>query len=82
MQLRLGGADIGPLAEHLLDPADTEDDVKRAADALVKLATAEEVPELTQFFGTYRATAPNEEMEQAVLVPEVDQGGRKEYLRR
>ena len=54
------------LASHLLDPADTDDDVKRAADALVKLAGPSEAPTLKQFFGTYRASAPNEEIEQAV----------------
>jgi len=54
------------LAAHLLDPADTDDDVKRAADALVKLAGADQAPTLAQFFGTYRASAPVEEIEQAV----------------
>jgi outer membrane protein assembly factor BamB len=57
----------GPLAEHLLDPADTDDDVRHAAEALVVLATPDQAPAIAQFFGTYRASAPNEEIEQAVV---------------
>jgi outer membrane protein assembly factor BamB len=55
------------LASHLLDPADTDDDVRRAAEALVRLAGPSEAPELTQFFAMYRGTAPNEDVATAVL---------------
>jgi outer membrane protein assembly factor BamB len=55
------------LASHLLDTADTDDDVKRAAEALVKLSSADETAVLAQFFGMYRATAPNEDIESAVV---------------
>jgi outer membrane protein assembly factor BamB len=55
------------LASHLLDTADTDDDVKRTAEALVRLATPAEAPALTQFFGMYRASAPSEEVEAAVV---------------
>lgn len=55
------------LASHLLDPADTDDDVKRAAEALVVLAGPSEAPQLTQFFAIYRAAAPAEDVETAVV---------------
>jgi outer membrane protein assembly factor BamB len=55
------------LAAHLLDPADTDDDVRHAAEALVKLAGPNEAPALTQFFGTYRASAPSDDVEAAVV---------------
>jgi outer membrane protein assembly factor BamB len=54
------------LAEHLLDPASTEDDVKQASAALVVLGSEKEVPALKQFFGMYRASAENEDMGAAV----------------
>jgi hypothetical protein len=44
----------GALAAHLVDPADTDDDVKQAALALVQLGTPAEVPTLKQFFAMYR----------------------------
>ncbi len=55
------------LASHLLDPADTDDDVRRAAEALVVLAGPTEAPQLTQFFSIYRAAAPAEDVETAVV---------------
>jgi outer membrane protein assembly factor BamB len=55
------------LASHLLDPADTEDDVKQAAAALAVLAGPAELPALRQFFGMYRATADDDDMSSAVL---------------
>jgi outer membrane protein assembly factor BamB len=55
------------LASHLLDPADTDDDVRRAADALVRLASPAESAQLTQFFAIYRGAAPNEDIEAAVV---------------
>jgi outer membrane protein assembly factor BamB len=55
------------LASHLLDPADTDDDVMQAAAALVVVAGPAEVPALRQFFGMYRATAPTDEVSAAVV---------------
>ena len=55
------------LAKHLNDPANTADDVERAARALAKLATAGEVEELKTFFALYRATADQKELVNAVL---------------
>ncbi len=54
------------LASHLLDPADTDDDVKRAAAALAAIATKDELPQLRQFFTMYRGTAPSDEVALAV----------------
>jgi outer membrane protein assembly factor BamB len=42
------------LASHLVDPADTDDDVKQAALALVLLGSPAEVQTLKQFFAMYR----------------------------
>jgi outer membrane protein assembly factor BamB len=55
------------LASHLLDTSDSDDDVKHAAEALVKLASADETPVLLQFFSMYRASAPSEDIETAVV---------------
>jgi outer membrane protein assembly factor BamB len=55
------------LAHHLNDPANTPDDVERAARALQKLATAKELDELKTFFALYRATADEELLVRAVL---------------
>jgi outer membrane protein assembly factor BamB len=55
------------LASHLLDPTDTDDDVKRAADALVVLGSAAEVPAMKQFFGMYRASASTDEVAGGVV---------------
>ncbi len=55
------------LAAHLLDPADTEDDVKQAAAALAVVAGPSEVPALREFFGMYRATADDDDMAAAVV---------------
>ena len=54
------------LASHLLDPADTDDDVKRAAAALATLATKDELPTLRRFFATYRSTAETADIAEAV----------------
>ena len=54
------------LAEHILDPADSDDDVREAAAALASLATASEAPALEQFFAMYRATAANDDLAAAV----------------
>jgi outer membrane protein assembly factor BamB len=55
------------LASHLLDPADTDDDVMQAAAALVKIGTPAEAPTLREFFGMYRATAASDEVAAAVV---------------
>src|SRR6185369_9510855 len=54
------------LASHLLDPADSDDDVRRAALALATLATKEELGVLRHFFAMYRGTAESEEIGLAV----------------
>jgi outer membrane protein assembly factor BamB len=55
------------LAEHLNDPANSTDDVKRAALALETLATQAEREPLELFFSLYRATAHNEDLVQALV---------------
>ena len=54
------------LASHLLDPAITDDDVRRAAAALATLATKDELPTLNHFFAMYRGTAESDELGLAV----------------
>jgi outer membrane protein assembly factor BamB len=56
-----------PLARHLNDAANTPDDIERAARALSKLATKEELGELETFFALYRATASDKELVNAVI---------------
>lgn len=56
-----------PLARHLNDPADSMDDVVRAARALEVLASSSEARPLSTFFALYRATADDEGLVQAVL---------------
>jgi outer membrane protein assembly factor BamB len=55
------------LAAHLLDPNDTDDDVRFTAEALVALAGPAEVPAIKQFFAMYRANADNDEVGAAVV---------------
>jgi outer membrane protein assembly factor BamB len=55
------------LASHLLDPADTDDDVKQAAAALAVVAGPEQLATLREFFGMYRASAPNDDISTAVV---------------
>lgn len=55
------------LAAHLLDPADTDDDVKDAAAALAVVAGADQLPTLRQFFAMYRATAADDDIAAAVV---------------
>jgi outer membrane protein assembly factor BamB len=54
------------LASHLLDPADNDDDIRRAAAALATLATKDELPTVRHFFTMYRGTAENDDVGQAV----------------
>ncbi len=55
------------LAAHLLDTADTDDDVRQAAAALAVVAGQDQLPALRQFFGMYRATAENDDLAAAVV---------------
>jgi outer membrane protein assembly factor BamB len=55
------------LASHLLDPADTDDDVRQAAAALAVVAGPPELPTLRQFFGMYRASAADDDVSAAVV---------------
>jgi outer membrane protein assembly factor BamB len=55
------------LAAHLLDPADTDDDVMRAAAALALIAGTNEAPTLREFFAMYRACADDDDMAAAVV---------------
>jgi len=55
------------LAAHLLDPADTDDDVKQAAAALVTIGDASQVPALEHFVTLYHAAADSEEVADAVV---------------
>jgi outer membrane protein assembly factor BamB len=60
------------LASHLLDPADTSDDVRQSALALVSLGGPAEVPILKQFFAMYR-DVPDDEAELSDAVASVGQ---------
>lgn len=60
------------LAGHLLDPTDTDDDLMRAAAALVLLASRAEVPTMRQFFAMYR-DAPDDHAEVPEAVVSVGQ---------
>ena len=55
------------LAAHLLDPADTDDDVKQAAAALVEIGDASQVPSLERFMTLYHAAADSEDVASAVV---------------
>jgi outer membrane protein assembly factor BamB len=55
------------LASHLLDPASTDDDVKRAAAALAVIAEPAQVPDLKLFFRLYRCAAESEDVLSAVV---------------
>ena len=55
------------LAAHLLDPADTDDDIRQTAAALAVVAGPTEGPALREFFGMYRATAEGDDMAAAVV---------------
>ena len=54
------------LAGHLLDDADSDDDVKRAAKALATLGTKAELPQLKHFVSAYRGTAETDDVANAV----------------
>lgn len=54
------------LASHLSDPADSSDDVKRVAAALVEVGDKDQLAPLEAFFALYRATADDEDLVSAV----------------
>jgi hypothetical protein len=51
----------------LNDPANTPNDVRRAARALVALATPAELEAVRTFFALYRATAEDDELVASVI---------------
>src|SRR6185436_16545039 len=58
------------LAAHLNDPADSPDDIRRAAAALTVLATKAELEPLRTFFAQYRALSTpdiDDKLESAVV---------------
>jgi len=55
------------LAAHLLDTADTDDDVKQTAAALAVVASPDQLSALRQFFAMYRSTAENDDLASAVV---------------
>jgi len=57
----------GPLARQLNDPANSTDDVVRAAKALELIASSAETKELSTFFALYHATADEPALVSAVL---------------
>ncbi len=54
------------LASHLVDPANTDDDLRRAAAALATLASKEELPLLRRFFAMYRSSGEVDDVGLAV----------------
>jgi outer membrane protein assembly factor BamB len=54
------------LASHLSDPADSSDDVKRVAAALVQVGDKDQLAALEAFFALYRATADDDDLVSAV----------------
>jgi outer membrane protein assembly factor BamB len=56
------------LAAHLLDPADSSDDVKQAATALAIVAGPEQLPALREFFAMYRASTDDDDDIAAAVV--------------
>ncbi len=56
-----------PLAKHLFDPGDTDEDIHAAAKALEVLATTAELPAIARFFAAYRATTETEALVEAAV---------------
>ena len=56
-----------PLAAHLNDPANSPNDVRRAARALLSLASPGELQDVRVFFSLYRATADEDDLVAAVI---------------
>jgi outer membrane protein assembly factor BamB len=57
----------GPLASHLLDPANPSADVRKAAAALLRLGGPEQLGDLETFFSFYRTSADDDDLTSAVL---------------
>jgi len=55
------------LAEHLFDPADSDDDVLQVAKALAVIGGPSQITPLKEFFSVYHASAENEAIEAAVV---------------
>jgi outer membrane protein assembly factor BamB len=55
------------LASHLLDPADTDDDVMQTAAALVVVGGSDQLPAMKEFFAMYRSTAAGDDIGAAVV---------------
>jgi outer membrane protein assembly factor BamB len=55
------------LAVHLLDPADTDDDIMQTAAALVVIGGSDQLPAMKEFFAMYRSTAASDEVGAAVV---------------
>ncbi len=55
------------LAAHLMDPADSDDDVKQAAAALVEIGDTSNVPALSHFLALYHAAAESDDVANAVV---------------
>lgn len=55
------------LAEHLFDPADTDDDVMQTAKALAILGGPPQIDTLKEFFSVYHASAQTPEISSAVV---------------
>jgi outer membrane protein assembly factor BamB len=55
------------LAAHLNDPANSPNDVRHAAHALIKLATPEELSAIKTFFSLYHATADQDDLVAAAV---------------
>lgn len=75
------------LAEHLNDPSDTPNDVRRAAHALVALASPAELEPVRTFFALYHATADDDELVASVvdaarIIVEVGGADGAEFVRR
>jgi outer membrane protein assembly factor BamB len=57
----------GLLAVHLLDPADTDDDIMQTAAALVVIGGSDQLPAMKELFAMYRSTAASDEVAAAVV---------------
>jgi outer membrane protein assembly factor BamB len=55
------------LADHLFDPADTDDDILQAAKALAILGGPSQLPTWKEFFSVYHASAETPEISSAVV---------------
>jgi outer membrane protein assembly factor BamB len=75
------------LARHLNDPSNTPNDVRRAAHALVALASPAELDAVRTFFALYRATADDDDLVASVIdaakvIVEVGGNDGREFVKR